>query len=140
MSRITPEAFQRLIRDGVPIAAMFDFRVELMERGRVRMRAPFKSDHIRPGGTVSGPIMMTLADCAMYGVVLSAIGHVELAVTTNFNINFLQRPAPADLIADGSLLKLGRRLAVCEITIHSDAHEEPVAHVTGTYSIPPQQP
>jgi len=140
MSRITPEAFQRLIRDGVPIAAMFDFQVELLDHGRVRMRAPFKSDHIRPGGTVSGPIMMTLADCAMYGVVLSAIGQVELAVTTNLNINFLQRPAPADLIAEGSLLKLGRRLAVCEITIFSDAHDQPVAHVTGTYSIPPQQP
>jgi len=140
MSRITPEEFEQLIREGVPIAAMFEFQVEQMEHGRARMRAPFKSGHIRPGGTVSGPIMMTLADCVMYGVVLSAIGQVELAVTTNLNINFLKRPPPADLVAEGSLLKLGRRLAVCEVTVYSDAHDEPVAHVTGTYSIPPQEP
>lgn len=140
MSRISPEDFQNLIQEGVPIASMFDFQVEEMEHGQVRMRAPFKSGHVRPGGTVSGPIMMTLADCAMYGVVLSAIGQVELAVTTNLNINFLRRPSPGDLIAEGSLLKLGRRLAVCEITVYSEAHDDPVAHVTGTYSIPPQTP
>ncbi len=80
---------------------------------------------------------MTLADCAMYAVVLSAIGKVELAVTTNMNINFLYRPPKADVLAEGSILKLGKRLAVMEVALYSDAHHEAVAHVTGTYSIPP---
>ena len=84
--------------------------------------------------------MMSLADVCMYGVVLSAIGQVKLAVTTSFNINFLYRPAPADLLAEGRLLKLGKRLAVIEVALHSDGHDEPVAHATGTYSIPPGPP
>ncbi len=138
MPSITADEFDQLIHEGLPLVALFDFKVEALSHGRIRMRAPFQRDHIRPGGTVAGPVIMTLADCAMYGVVLSAIGRIELAVTTNLTIHFLRRPEPADLIADGKLLKLGRRLAVCEIVVHSDAHEDPVAHVTGTYSIPPQ--
>ena len=81
--------------------------------------------------------MMALADFAMYVAVLASIGPVPLAVTTNLNINFLRKPAPRDLIGGGRLLKLGKRLAVGEVTIRSDGEEEPVAHVTSTYSIPP---
>ena len=72
-------------------------------------------------------------------MVLGAIGIVKLAVTTSFNINFLHRPSLADLMAEGRLLKLGKRLAVVEVTLHSDGHDEPVAHATGTYSIPPDK-
>jgi acyl-coenzyme A thioesterase PaaI-like protein len=68
--------------------------------------------------------------------VLSAIGPQPLAVTTNLNINFLRKPAQADLIADARLMKVGKRLAVGEVTISSDGSDEPVAHVTATYSIP----
>ena len=93
----------------------------------------------RPASHSSGPTMMALADATMYAVVLSAIGIVKLAVTISFNINFLHRPPPADLMADGRLLKLGKRLAVIEVTLHSDGHKEPVAHATGTYSIPPER-
>jgi len=81
--------------------------------------------------------MMALADFAMYCAVLGAIGPVPLAVTINLNINFLRRPAQRDLLAEARLIKLGRRLAVGEVTICSDGDEEPVAHVTATYSIPP---
>ena len=136
-SRLAAEAFLELVQSGVPFARYLHMSVERMQYGQVAMRMAYHPDTIRPGGTISGPALMTLADCAMYGVVLSAIGRVELAVTTNLNINFLHRPAKADVIAEGRLLKLGRRLAVCEITLHSEAHEEPVAHVTGTYAIPP---
>ena len=80
---------------------------------------------------------MALADLTMYAVVLSLIGRVELAVTTNLNCNFLRRPRPTDLIAHGKILKLGKRLAVGEVSLYSEGEAEPVAHVTCTYSIPP---
>ena len=101
---------------------------------RVRQRYDEKS--IRPGGTISGPTMMALADFAMYAVVLASIGPVPLAVTINLSINFLRKPAARDLIAEARLLKLGKRLAVGEVTIRSDGIAEPVAHATSTYSIP----
>ena len=104
--------------------------------GGCRVRRHFHPRTLRPGGTVSGPIMMALADFTMYLAVLSAIGWVPLAVTTNFSINFLRRPAPRDVLAEARLFKLGKRLAVGEIAIRSDGDEEMVAHATSTYSIP----
>jgi acyl-coenzyme A thioesterase PaaI-like protein len=76
----------------------------------------------------------------MYALVLSGIGRVELAVTINLNINFLRKPGPADIIGEGRMIKLGRRLAVSEVTLYSEGDPDPVAHVTGTYSIPPEKP
>jgi uncharacterized protein (TIGR00369 family) len=80
--------------------------------------------------------MMALADFTMYVAILASIGPVPLAVTTNLNINFLRRPAQRDLLAEAKLMKLGKRLAVGEVAISSEGHEDPVAHVTSTYSIP----
>ena len=111
--------------------------IDIVEHGRAVVRLAYSDSFVRPGGTISGPTMMMLADFALYLAVLSAIGPVALAVTINFNINFLRRPEPRDLIADASMLKLGKRLAVMEVTLHSDGSEDPVAHVTSTYSIPP---
>jgi uncharacterized protein (TIGR00369 family) len=102
----------------------------------VRVRRAFHADHLRPGGTISGPTMMALADFTMYVAVFSAIGPQTLAVTTNLSINFLRKPAQADLLADARLLKVGKRLIVGEVTIFSAGQEPPVAHVTSTYSIP----
>ena len=110
--------------------------LERVDYGSVRVRRHFHEDYVRPGGTISGPTMMELADFAMYVAVFSAIGRQPLAVTTNLNINFLRKPAPADLIAEAKLLKVGKRLAVGEVAIYSDGQDEPVAHVTSTYSIP----
>jgi uncharacterized protein (TIGR00369 family) len=110
--------------------------IERVWHGGCRVRQAYRSDFIRPGGTISGPTMMALADFAMYIAVLASIGPVPLAVTTNFNINFLRRPSQRDLIAEAKLMKLGKRLAVGEVAIHSDGHDDPVAHVTSTYSIP----
>ena len=110
--------------------------LERVDYGSVRVRRHFHDDDVRPGGTVSGPTMMELADFAMYVAVFSAIGPQPLAVTTNLNINFLRKPAPADLIAEAKLLKVGKRLAVGEVAIYSDGLDAPVAHVTSTYSIP----
>jgi uncharacterized protein (TIGR00369 family) len=112
--------------------------IEALWEGGCRVRQVFRNESIRPGGTISGATMMALADFAMYVAVLAAIGPVPLAVTINLNINFLRKPGPRDLTAEARLLKLGQRLATGEVTIRSDGEEEPVAHVTSTYSIPPR--
>ncbi|MFG6465774.1 PaaI family thioesterase [Roseateles sp. BYS87W] len=92
---------------------------------------------LRPGGTVSGPVMMTLADVALYVAILAQIGLVPLAVTTSLSINFLRKPqADRRLLGRCKLMKLGKSLAVGEVWIHSEGMDEPVAHATGTYSIP----
>jgi uncharacterized protein (TIGR00369 family) len=113
--------------------------IERVDYANIRVRRHFQEEHTRPGGTISGPTMMELADFAMYVAVFSAIGPQPLAVTTNLNINFLRKPTRADLIADARLMKVGKRLAVGEVWIYSDGVSEPVAHVTSTYSIPQDQ-
>ncbi|MFI4995070.1 MAG: PaaI family thioesterase [Hyphomicrobiales bacterium] len=113
------------------------YTVEEVRPLEARLRAAYHESQIRPGGTISGPTMMTLADVSLYVAVIASIGPVALAVTTNLNINFLRKPGPRDLLSECRLLKLGKRLAVGEVTIFSDGEDEPVAHVTGTYSIPP---
>jgi uncharacterized protein (TIGR00369 family) len=110
--------------------------IERVDYADIRVRRHFQDGYLRPGGTISGPTMMELADFAMYVAVFSAVGPQPLAVTTNLNINFLRKPAKADLVADARLMKVGKRLAVGEVTIYSEGVAEPVAHVTSTYSIP----
>jgi uncharacterized protein (TIGR00369 family) len=97
-------------------------------------------EHLRPGGTVSGPAMMALADTALYVAILGEIGIVPLAVTTSLTINFLRKPvASQDIVAVCKLVKLGKSLAVGEVSLYSEGTAEPVAHAVGTYSIPPQR-
>src|SRR5437764_15028880 len=110
--------------------------IEAVSDDGCRVRQRFREESIRPGGTISGPAMMALADFAMYVALLAAIGPVPLAVTVNLNINFLRKPAPRDLVAEARLLKLGKRLATGEVIICSDGETDPVALVTSTYSIP----
>ena len=117
--------------------AMSGYLIEDVWYGGGLVRRRYDPTSLRPGGTVSGPTIMALADFTMYVAVLSAIGWVPLAVTTNLTINFLKRPAARDLLAQARLLKLGKRLAVGEVGIRSDGEEDLVAHVTSTYSIPP---
>jgi len=104
--------------------------------GAARLRYAFRPESLRPGGTLSGTAMMLLADATMYVAVLASIGWVPLAVTTNLSINFLRKPAPGALEAECRLLKLGKRLAVGEISIRSEGEAELAAHATSTYSIP----
>ncbi len=112
--------------------------VEDIGPGTARVTQPIDEKHLRPGGTVSGPTIMLLADCAAYFAILGHYGKVALAVTTSLNINFLRKPsADRDLLADARLLKAGKRLVISEIVIFSQGMEEPVAHATATYSIPP---
>lgn len=102
------------------------------------MRACYNESFLRPGGTIAGPVMMGLADAAMYALVLANVGQVELAVTTSLNINFLRKPAPGDMLGVARPLKLGKRLAIGEVAMYSaGATDIVVAHATATYSIPP---
>ncbi len=101
-----------------------------------RMRMDYHERHIRPGGTLSGPAMMFLADLALYVAILAHIGPVALAVTTNLSFNFLRKPAQRALIAECRLLKLGKRLAIGEVGVQSEGEPDLVCHATGTYSIP----
>jgi len=92
---------------------------------------------LRPGGTVSGPAMFALADCAFYMATLSLVGREALAVTTSAAIDFLRKPAPGGLVAEARMLKLGRTLAVGDVLVFSDGVADPVARASLTYSIPP---
>ena len=105
---------------------------------RARMRMPIDASHLRPGGTVSGPAMFTLADCTFYVATLAMIGREALAVTTSLSINFLRKPARRDLIGEARILKLGQCLSVGDVTLTSEGDDRPVAHATMTYAIPPR--
>ena len=135
--RITKEALETLAREQLPLAEQMGIEIDEIRLGEVTVRARYREAFLRPGGTIAGPVMMMLADFAMYGVVLSLIGPVAMAVTTQLNINFLRRPAPGDVVAEGRILKLGKRLAVGEVSLHSESGGALVAHCTATYSIPP---
>ena len=137
MASISLEEFSRLIQDSLPFARQLGVEVVELSGDRAVFRLPYREDFLRPGGTISGPMMMGLADLAMYGLVMSAIGRAELAVTTNLSINFLRRPPPQDLEARARLLKLGKRLAVGEVELYSAGEADMVAHVVATYSLPP---
>jgi uncharacterized protein (TIGR00369 family) len=139
MGRITIAEMEELSQD-LKWVVQLGIIIEAIDDGSARLRLPASPDVLRPGGTVSGPAMMTLADYAMYAAVLGAIGRVELAVTTSLSINFLRKPPQADIVAGCRLLKLGKRLAYGEVMLHSDAEPDaPVAHATTTYSIPPNR-
>src|SRR5262245_4031706 len=137
-ARMSASELGAFLRAELPQAFNYDdLAIEHADGQRCRIRQRFRESMLRPGGTVSGATLMALADCAMYVVLLSAIGPVGLAVTTNLNINFLRKGlAGQDVLATAKILKLGKRLAVGEVTLLSGASPDPVAHVTATYSIP----
>ncbi|MDE1147887.1 MAG: PaaI family thioesterase [Azospirillaceae bacterium] len=132
----SPQDFDALLKQGLPQAHRAGIRTREMAHGSITLTMPVSDDLLRPGGTVSGPAMFALADVALYGAVLSAAGHILLAVTSNMNITFLRKPPPKPLVAHARIIRLGRRLAYGEVTIHSEGEEDPVAHATGTYAIP----
>jgi uncharacterized protein (TIGR00369 family) len=115
-------------------------RIDHWDGATMRVAMPIGEEHLRPGGTVSGPAMVALADCAAYLLILGLIGPVALAVTTNLNINFLRKPGRGDLTAEATMLKLGKALAIVEIGLTSAGAEGLVAHSVQTYSIPPARP
>ena len=138
MTDITIQEIELLTLESLPFAVDYGFRVDSVDSGTSIVRAPYQESFLRPGGTISGPVIMGLADYALFVAILTKIGIVELAVTTNLNINFLRRPDPGDLLAVANVIKIGKRLAVGQIEVYLDGEESMIAHATSTYSIPPK--
>ncbi len=134
---VTKEQLIAFFADDFP---QVDLVIESLGNKSATLRKKIDHNHLRPGGTVAGPVLMEIADAALYAAILGEIGLVPLAVTTNLNINFLRKPAPdKDVLAVCSLIKVGRTLAIGEVSIYSEGMSEPVAHAVGTYSIPPDR-
>ena len=136
-AKIYAEEFLEIARDGVPYVGQLGLVVEGWEAGHVTLRLPYADLIRRPGGTICGPALMGLADVALYGVVMSLLGRAELAVTTDLSFHFLSKPEPMDVLADARILKLGRRLAVGEVSITSEGKSQAICHAVGSYAIPP---
>ncbi|TFL16814.1 PaaI family thioesterase [Jannaschia formosa] len=116
-----------------------DFALDRVDEDGITVRLKVAERHLRPGGTVSGPSMFALADVGLYLAILSRLGPVALAVTTNCSIDFMRKPAAgADLLCEARLLKLGRVLAVGDCLLRSDGSDAVVARASLTYSIPPR--
>ena len=136
MPRMNADEILAFMRKVFPQARM-PIEIEELRDGFLRIRVKTSERYLRPGNTISGPVLMNIADTAMYYLVLAMIGPEPLALTTNLNIHFMRAPKLGDLIAETKMLKLGKRLAGGEVSIYSDGNAEPVAHATVTYSIPP---
>ena len=113
-----------------------NFRILNTKPNSLSMLMHISDEHLRPGGTVSGPTMFLLADVSFYLATLSIIGPKSLTVTTNCSINFLRKPNISDLISETRVLKIGKTLSVGDVLIYSEGIKEPVAHASLTYSIP----
>lgn len=138
MPRMSAAELHHFMAEQFPQASHLAMRVEHVDEKSIRVRLPTDDRHLRPGGTVSGPTLMWLCDASMYMLILAQIGPVALAVTTSLTINFLRKPEPGDILAEGRLLKLGQRLAVGDFLLYSEGVDDPVAQCSLTYSIPPR--
>ena len=139
--KISAEELELMGRELVPIIEILGLHTERVEHGRVLVRIECRDEFVRPGGSIAGPCLMAAADYAVWGCILSVMGRTDLTMTSNLNFNFLRPPAMSDVIADATLLKLGRRLAVGEVRLYSN-YERPnqslVGQATCTYSIAPR--
>ena len=135
MSILGPDELNDFLAAAFPDRQL-PMRVTVSDEGGVELTLPYDRSQLRPGGTLSGPTLMTLADTVAYVALVARIGREPLTVTSSLSIDFLRKPAPADLRATGEVLKLGRRQAVVAIRIHSTGGDELVAHATSTYAIP----
>jgi uncharacterized protein (TIGR00369 family) len=131
------EALNAFLRQAFPEADRDNMaRVQEVDPGRVLLRLPYASRQLRPGGVISGPTLMALADVAAYALVLAHIGEVAMAVTTSLNIHFLRGCKPGDLLAEAALLKLGRRIATADVLMWTEGRERAAAKATVAYAIP----
>lgn len=135
---LSTEAVSRLIDETFPEihAAGRQMLIESVGERRARVRLGIDPRNLRPGGTVSGPAMFTLADFSIYVALIATLGRAAIpAVTSNLSINFLLRPDPVDVVAEASIIRLGRRLAYAEVALRSVGREDIIAHATGSYAL-----
>ena len=133
--RLDAEGIAKFLDEVYP-GAMENFTIEDVQPMSARIRMPFQPWRLRPGGTISGPSLMALADTGLWVALLAMIGPEALSVTSHLDIDFLRKPAPADVIAHTTLHKLGKRLAVGDVLMYSDGEEMPCARASVTYAIP----
>jgi uncharacterized protein (TIGR00369 family) len=139
-SAVDLDAFERMVAATMPIDPRFRWRTASLQRGRAELHLDYDAAFVRPGGTISGPTMFTLADLTLWAAVLSVVGMQPLAVTAHLTIHFLRRPPPAALVARCEILKAGRRLVHGDVRIYSTGAGDPVCHATGAYAIPEAPP
>lgn len=137
---MTPAEFVAIMERELPLGVMLQVEPLEIAADRALFRLPFRADFLRPGGTVAGPMMMALADIAMYAVVLAVVPGAGMAVTSNLSMNFLRRPPPAAILAEARMLRAGKRLAVGEVELFAEGDPEMVAHATLTYVLPAPTP
>lgn len=135
-AQISIAEFGKLLVDHLPMMADWGVRVDHIGHGTATLSLPGGRRFLRPGETVSGPVMMGLADVALYAALLGALGPVPLAVTSNLTINFLRKPGASAIRAEAIILRLGRRLATGEVLIYGASSQEPAAHVIASYALP----
>lgn len=138
-SAITLDQFQAIMDADAPFARLFGLTVEEIGPGKARYRMEYQPAVDAPNGGVTGAALMALADVAIYGVVLSIVGPVPLAVTTHLNVDLVRRCPRGDVVATANLIRAGRRLVTAEVWMASAADRQVVAHATGTYSVPPPE-
>ncbi|MFL5001114.1 MAG: PaaI family thioesterase [Xanthobacteraceae bacterium] len=138
---LAAEELTRLLRAEFPQGWSRESGLSIEEvwSGGCRLRQAVREQSLRPGATISGATIMALGDYAVYVAVLATIGWEPLAVTTSLNVNFLRKPTRTDLLADCDLIKIGKRLVVGEVMIRGAGEDEPIAHLTSTYSVPPRR-
>lgn len=111
-------------------------RVTTVAPGRVQLVQATASRNLRPGGVISGPTLMAMADSAAYTLILAHIGEVAMAVTTSLTIHFLRPCAPGDLHAEATMLRLGRRIGTCDVLMWTEGRDRAAAKATVAYAIP----
>jgi uncharacterized protein (TIGR00369 family) len=136
MPKMTIAEIEALMDQGFPDWRSFSQIIAQGEK-TLTVKMPFRSHMLRAGGTISGPAMMALADTAAYYLTLAQAGPVASAATANLDIHFLARPKPVDVVATATMLRLGRRLSVSAVDLHSG--DDLVAHATVTYALPPSK-
>jgi acyl-coenzyme A thioesterase PaaI-like protein len=134
-TRLTASEITAFLTEVFP-GAMERFVIEDVQPMRARVRMKFDDLQLRPGGTISGPSLMTLADTGLWVALLAMIGREPLSVTSHLDIDFLRKPAPADVIAQTVLHKIGKRLAVGDVIMYSAGEDVPCARASVTYAIP----
>ncbi len=136
MPKVTQEQVKAICDAELPLVSILGAQIESIGEGEASVSLPPQEKLMRPGGTISGPAMMAIADYAFYIALLSQIGPEPMAVTSNLTINFLKKPDPKTLVAKAKVVKLGRRLAFGDVFIFSEGLQDAVAHATCTYALP----
>lgn len=131
---ITLDVFNALLDAHHPFSAVLQARIEEIGWGSARVRLPSHPSHQRKGGIISGPMLMGLADLALYAAVVGASGNTD-AVTASLSINFMRKAPPGDVLAIATIHKVGRSAAGDVVIIPADGGE-PIAQAISTWAVP----